>query len=157
MNKLQTNITWKEKKPSTIFSLYDDKTEKIVISVESKNYQDKKKDDCLLISNDIFNRGDWFFEDSYLKDGVEAMLYFHQKGRLIYHEKANRTNPISAIEVSGFNDNGMVKFNILNEIQSYHIAVLATCLYIRQFIVIEKTILYANYFEKTLKGEVITI
>lgn len=132
--KIQTSISGYKDKPCTLFSAYDDESRILIISVQANEYWNKRKDDCLVISNDREMPKDRSFSEKEFRDAIHAYCALQnglaedgKSNRLVIGERATRANPESAIQADGMDERG-TKFRVHEDITNAQVAALATCL-----------------------------
>ncbi|SET41480.1 hypothetical protein SAMN05216326_12568 [Nitrosomonas marina] len=118
----------------TLFSLYDTDTNVLAIGVQAEFRKERRKD-CIVITNDHDIDRDTLFTDDDIKAAISAFYALQQgvasdgKGaRLVFSERAARSNPASSIEKDGIDVNGP-RYRISENVTCGQMAALATCLH----------------------------
>lgn len=134
MIAIQTTIIGYNGRPCTLFSAYNPDSQILVVSVEAE-YRRERRDGCMVITNDMNIERDGMFTEENLQASINA--YFSMLGsvavdgkssRLVFSDKAARSNPAQSIEKDGMDSHGQ-RYRISESITSSQIAALATCWY----------------------------
>lgn len=134
ITKLQASFSGYQGKPATIFSVYDDESMILAISIE-KEFTREAQPDCVIITNDSLQDYDVLFGEKQILEAIES-YYAMVKGvaadgvtkRLIFSERAQRADPVTAIEVDGMNESGQ-RYRISPDMTCSQMAVMATAWY----------------------------
>lgn len=131
---IQTTIVGYSGKPCSLFSVYDNDSKVLVISVEA-DYRRERRQDCMIITNDTEIERDGLFSEEELKASISAFFNMQagvaidgKSNRLVFSDKAARANPAQSIEKDGMDASGQ-RFRISESITCAQIAALATCWY----------------------------
>lgn len=132
MIPIQSSITGYGGQPCTLYSAYNQESKVLVVSVEA-GYRTERRDGCTIIANDPQIDRDKLFTEEDLQDAIVA-FFMLQGGvagdnvspRLVFDDKAARSNPAHAIEKDGIDASGQ-RFRINANITSAQVAALATC------------------------------
>lgn len=134
MTPIQATIVGYASKPSTVFAAYDSETRVLVVSVEA-GYRAARRDGCIVISNDTTVERDSLFDESMMRDAILSFFALQagvsadgKSSRLLFSEKAARSNPINSIEKDGMDANGQ-KYRVSEAITCAQVAVLTACRY----------------------------
>lgn len=134
MKKIQANIQGYSGKSTSLFAMFDEENEVLLIAVE-KNHEPRKKD-CILISNDRREDYDVFFDETKIKDAISAYYKLKSKlapdgesNSLTIANKAARADPSSHIEQDGIGPSGM-EYRVSENASNCTIATLAICHYV---------------------------
>jgi hypothetical protein len=137
MIPIQSTIVGYQGKPRTVFCAYNDETRILVVSVET-DYRSERRDNCLVITNDVSIQRDMLFSEDDLQAAIEAFFMLQggiavdgKSARLAFADKAMRANPAQSIEKDGMDTNGQ-RFRISENITSAQIAALAACWYVEK-------------------------
>jgi len=134
MIPIQATVVGYSGKPCTIFSVYDPDSRVLAVSVES-GYRSQRRDNCMVITNDTNIERDGLFTEEDLQQSINA--FFNMQGgvsadgktsRLVFSDKAARTNPAQSIEKDGIDSSGQ-RYRISESITAAQVAALATCWY----------------------------
>jgi hypothetical protein len=162
----QATIAGYHGKPCSLFSAYDEAAKILVISIEAE-YQRRRRDGCMVITNDPDIPRDMLFATDDLKDAIEAYYAMYQgmamdgkSSKLTFSERAQRANPGNAIEKDGMDANGP-RYRIKDDIANAQIAALVTCWYFAdRFGTVEKMLSMADSIlelEQLHHGVILTI
>lgn len=132
---IQASISGYNGKPATVYSVYDHESAILAVSVEAEFCRERKSSDIVLISNDKMTNYDSFFEEKLFLQGIESYLAL-AKGvaangvgaRLVFADRAKRSDPMSAIEMDGMNESGS-RYRISPDVTNAQVAALASCWY----------------------------
>lgn len=134
MIPIQTTIVGYSGKPCTLFSAYDPDSQVLVVSVEA-DYRRDKREGCMVLTNDLNLERDGLFSEDDLQQSITA--FFSMSGgvagdgkssRLVFADKAARSNPAQSIEKDGIDTSGQ-RYRISESITNAQVAALATCLH----------------------------
>lgn len=146
----------------SLFSAIDEDSNVLVVSAEVE-YRTTRRDGCIVITNNHDIPHDSFFSDSDIKDAISA-FYLLKTGlatdnnspRLVFSERAARSNPEQSIEKDGIDYNGP-RFRISEGVTCGQIAALATCLHASRANTIRDTLNMADTLASLSSGRIITI
>ena len=134
MIPIQTTITGYSGKPCTLFSAYDEEGDVLVVTVEA-DYRRERRENCMVITNDDKLERDYLFKEETLQAAIEAFFSLYggmaadsKSSRLVFNDKAMRSNPSKSIEKDGVDVRGQ-KYRLAETISCAEIAALATCWY----------------------------
>ncbi len=150
MTPIQATIVAYSGKPCTLFSVYDNDTKVLAITVEA-DYRRERRNDCMIITNDPEIERDGLYTEAELKDSISAFFAMQagvaidgKSNRLVFSDKAARANPAQSIEKDGMDASGQ-RYRISESITCAQIAALATCWYANtRFGTIEKVLEMAD-------------
>lgn len=162
MIKIQASIARFGTKPCTLFSAYDEEQGLLVFSVEA-DYRKKREDGCFVIADDASVDYDMLFAQ---KDVLPAINAFYalkndtredgKSSRLIFSDRAARSNPDQAIERTGFNESGY-QYNISDAISAAQVAAIAACLYASKCASAARTVRFAEELAQLSQEGILTI
>lgn len=163
---IQATISGYYGTPCSLFSAYDDEAQILLVSVEG-SYRRDRREGCLVLTNERDIARDTLFGEEHLDQAIQDYFFFAQSmsadgssQRLMFSEKATRSDPRQAIEKDAMTDKGY-KYRILDSINCLQIATLATCWQVMRLINSIKTVAMFDEIsdlESELKrGEIFTI
>lgn len=146
----------------SLFSAVDEDSNVLVVSAEV-DYRTVRRDGCIVITNNPDIPRDSLFSDSDIKDAISAFYSLktglaadNRSPRLVFSERAARSNPEQSIEKDGVDYNGP-RFRISEGVTCGQIAALATCLYASRANTIRDTLNMADELASLSGGQIITI
>lgn len=122
--KIQASIAGFNGSPATLYALYDEKQNILVISKEVP-FRSDRFSDCLVVSNVDVDDRDAFFAP---EDFNEAMgLFFEMTGfgSIEISDAVARCNPMNQIEKDGVRESGKAAYNLAPDITNGQVAVLS--------------------------------
>ncbi|SEN69711.1 hypothetical protein [Nitrosomonas marina] len=160
--KIQSTFSGYNGGACTLFSLLDTDTNVLAISVQAE-YRKERREDCVVITNELDIDRDKLFTDDDIKDAISA-FYALQQGvasdgkdtRLTFSDRAARANPASSIEKDGIDVNGP-RYRISENVTCGQMAALATCLHAIKAGKIEQTLEMASELTRLMSGEIVSI
>ena len=164
MVKIQSTFIGYSGAPCTLFSLYEDESGVLVISVQA-DYKTERRDDCVIITNDSRIDRDVLFNDDSIGKAIDSyyllkagMSFDGSSSRLTFSDsgRASMANPESSIEKDGIDMNGP-RYRISEGVTCGQMAALATCMYVMNFDTIEQSVKMADDLLKIMNGEVYSI
>ncbi len=157
--RIQANITGFKGEPVSLFSVYD--TVNGILSVAKiTRYSSEKKDQCLLVTNDVKEPyRDMYFDMKDFRSSIEA-FHILSNGiacdkvtrRLQIDSSANASNPSAVIDLDAIEASGL-KYRIDPELSNAQVACLATCFYAVQVNAISESVSFSQELERVQKNE----
>ena len=145
----------------TVYSAYDRASGILIISAEGE-YKSERRPGCVVLTNVPSVPRDSLFTEKDIRASIEAYYSLrnglasdNRSTRLVFSDRAMRTNPDSAIDHDGMDERG-TKYKVKDTITSAQMAVLATCLFASQADVIAATVGIAKELDE-IQGLVISI
>ena len=162
MIKIQATFLGYGGRACTLFSAIDPDSNVLVVSVES-DYRADRMDGCIVITNNPEIPYDSLFTDEDIKSSIAAFFAFktgfandNASPRLVFSERAARSNPEQSIEKDGMDASGP-RFRISEGVTCGQIAALATCLHASRAGTIEQSLDMFDALNALSRGEIITI
>lgn len=159
---LQANIKGFYGKPVSLFGVIDTDTGVLNIVKLAQN-QIKRKDGCILISNEEKNDYDFAFNDGLIRKAI--ISYYDLKSGfaedgitplLMIGNKVGSSDPQSSIEQRGISESG-TEYQISAGITNQQMAALGMCLYARQSTSIRDCFEMFNEIDDILNGGYLAI
>lgn len=162
MIQIQATFKGYSGKAVTLFSAYDEAKKVLVLSVEG-DYRTERRDGCMVLTNDPEISRNSLFTDADLTPSIAAFFSLEgstaadgQSPRMVFGERAKRSNPKSAIERDGMDANG-ARYRIAEGVTCGQIAALATCLYALKAGTVERALDMSGAFRTLARGGILTI
>ena len=130
---IQTTIGGFSGAPVTLFSALDEDTGILTFAVIG-SVQKGRRQDCVVISNVSGVERDMAFDDTLIRDAIDAWQAMKNdrledgSPRMIFTERARRADPSSMIEPDGMNERGR-QYRLAEHVGNEAVAALATCLW----------------------------
>lgn len=162
MIHIQATIKGYGGKAATLFSAYDEAKKVLVLSVET-DYRTERRAGCMVLTNDPEISRNSLFSDADLMPAIAA--FFSLEGstaadgkspRMIFAERAKRSNPKSSIERDGLDASGP-RFRVAEGVTCGQVAALAACLYTLKSGAVERAIDMSSAFRTLARGGILTI
>lgn len=161
MLMIQANIFGFSGKPCSVFGVYDEKDE-ILLIAKFTDLKERQKD-CLLISSDKHAPYDSYFDPEKLSQGITSYQYLKSKKAsdgvsqcLVFGANARNADPSSYIQLDSVDDSGM-KYRVSMDATNCAIATLAMCKYVESTFAINDALNMMDELNAFIGGEVITI
>src|SRR5574343_1135638 len=114
MIEIECSIVGYGNKPETLFAAYKEKENILLFGTIAETYWRKRRDNCLVITNDTTIDRDSLFTEKNIKEAIQAFFIMNggvssdgKKPRLVVNDKAVRANPKSSIEKDDIDESRM--------------------------------------------------
>jgi len=162
MIQIQASFAGYGGRPCSLFSAYDPDAMVLVLGAEA-DYRAERRKGCIVLTNVPDIARDSLFGDDDLLPAIAAFYALKagvasdgKSARLVFADRAARTNPEQSIERDGITVSGP-KYRISEGITCGQIATLATCLHTLRSGTVERSVKLAESFRHLLSGGIMTI
>lgn len=163
MIQIQATVTGYANRPVSLFSAYDEDTKILIVGAEADYRAERRKDSIVITNDTTINQRDTLFNESQFAESIRAFFALKngvavdgKSTRLIFNERAARSDPEHSIEIDGIDTNGP-RYRISEGVSCAQVAALATCLYASRCTSIANAVKMSSDLLNILSGNLVTV
>ena len=153
--QIQSSIMGFSRTPTSVYSIYDDEANYLVVIAE-KEWRTTRFKECVLISDEELDDRDFLFNQQKVSDAINAYYDMVSLSSIEVKDSVARCNPDAGIEYDGLKEGGKI-FRLSPDITNSQVAVLAACLFIKDNKKAKLSLDMADDLRDLMQGDVITI